>query len=181
MKFKRKIIAVFLSFLMFNGFFPAVETGGIFSNETSETKITSILKNEMEDAEEPLSVVVWYHNLEESTIEQMVKDRIGFCANDLEADYSSPSKELIDALDKAAAAINVGEAKSIDDLGNAKLVCNTLQMLLVAVNTNQFNTIYLRMFLKTLHCINNYWFITNIKKLFRYILSHSISNSTCYN
>ena len=131
MKFKRKIIAVFLSFLMFNGFFPAVETGGIFSNETSETKITSILKNEMEDAEEPLSVVVWYHNLEESTIEQMVKDRIGFCANDLEADYSSPSKELIDALDKAAAAINVGEAKSIDDLGNAKQAANDYLSLLM--------------------------------------------------
>lgn len=131
MKCKRRIIAVLLSFLLFIGSFSLVETNAISNVEPPEAKITSILQNEMEDEDKPLSVVVWYHELEESTIEQMVKERIGFGADDLESDYTSPPKELIDALDKAAAAVNVGDAKSVDDLGDANQTANDYLSLLM--------------------------------------------------
>ena len=71
-------------------------------NPLSSDKINADLLEAMESGEEILPVVIWLGNIDNTVVEQMVKDRTGLSIDNIEEHYIDPDPELIEQLSNAS-------------------------------------------------------------------------------
>lgn len=105
---KKRVFIRFMSSLLSAGMIANLSTGyECLKSNASEVyrnnKISPDVLEMMESANEEIPVVIWSYPVQNSDIEELVIDKIGFSLADLEEEYVAPSKELIDELKKASA------------------------------------------------------------------------------
>lgn len=104
---KKNVFVKLTSALLTAGMLANASMGyNCFAKESYEsndnTKISPDVLEVMETCNEEIPVVIWNYTVPESTISKLVKDETGLSLADLDEEYSLPSQELIDELNKAA-------------------------------------------------------------------------------